>query len=425
MTRSRSPRPPALRYRAARRTDVDTLAELAYRAYRMRSAEAYREFFTEHPRFTLRDVRVGELDGEIVSSLVLYPLHAFVRGQSLGVTGIGSVAVSPEHRRRGIAEAFLRATLREMRQRGDALSVLYPFRNDFYRKFGWGLIERPNLLSFPPALLPPSDEVRRVRRLRLPDRPVVQELYDREMQAHGHWALARRPEWWEKRLWGYEGDWVVHEGRRRGQIEGYLQYQIDAGDGPWKLIVTVNEFLASTPAAYAGLWGYLHAMRDQASEIVIATPGDGLWPTVLGDAANLRGELKLGVLRTGGHSGHGAMLRLVDVKGALERVPVAPAARGEVTLEVTDAILPLNARAWRVHAREGRLHVRPEPARASGARGPKIVAPVEVLAAIVAGSLTPDRAAEAGLIDDVRGGVEVIEPWFRARPAFLHTMNAF
>ena len=73
-------RPPALRYRPARRTDVDTLAELALRTYRVSSLEARREFYTEHPRFSIRDVRVGELDGEIVASLVLYPLLAWVRG---------------------------------------------------------------------------------------------------------------------------------------------------------------------------------------------------------------------------------------------------------------------------------------------------------------------------------------------------------
>ena len=62
MTRTRPVRPPALRYRAARRTDVDTLAEMALRTYRVSSIEARRDFYTEHPRFSIRDVRVGELE---------------------------------------------------------------------------------------------------------------------------------------------------------------------------------------------------------------------------------------------------------------------------------------------------------------------------------------------------------------------------
>jgi predicted acetyltransferase len=418
-------RPPALRYRPARRTDVDTLAELALRSYRVSSLEARREFYTEHPRFSIRDVRVGELDGEIVASLVLYPLLAWVRGVRLPLSGIGSVAVSPEHRRRGVGEALVRACLRDMRQRGDTMSMLYAFRSDFYSKFGWSLVERTSLLSLPPSVLPPSDEARRVRKLRIPDRPAVQELFDHHVQSNGHFALARRPEWWEKRLWTYDGEWVVYEGRRRGSIEGYLQYQVDAGDGPWKLVVTVNEFVASTPAAHRGLWGYLHALRDQTVEVVTSVPGDDLWPAVLGDARNESGEFKLSVIRSTGHLGYGAMLRLVDVKGALEVLPVSPHARGELTLEVVDPVLPQNARGWRVTAREGRLLVRPERANGRGRALPKLVAPAGALATIVAGTLTPTRAAEAGLVDDARGAAEMMEPWFRTRPAYLYPMNAF
>lgn len=426
MSRTRTPRPPALRYRSARRTDIETLVELSLRAYRVSSAEARRDFYSDHPRFGLRDVRVGELDGEIVASLVLYPLHAFVRGEKLGVAGIGSVAVSPEHRRRGVAEALVRACLREMRQRGDALSMLYSFRGDFYRRFGWGLVEMPTMLSVPPALLPASDEARRVRRLRMPDRPLVQELYDRYARERGHFALARKPEWWERRLWGYEGEWIVYE-RRRGQIEGYLHVQVDAGEGPWKLVLTVNEFVALTPDASRGLVGYLHGLRDQAVELVMSTPSDAPWAAQLADAANLRGDMKLGVVRTTGHAGYGAMLRLLDVKSALESLPVAPHARGDLVIDVRDDVLPQNERAWRVHARDGRLSVRAETARQAASRDklPRLTASAEVLAILAAGAVGPVVAAESGLIEDLRGAAAMVEPWFRTRPAFLMPMNGF
>lgn len=426
MSPARHPRPTALRYRPARRTDIETLVDLSLRAYRVSSAEARREFFSDHPRFGLRDVRVGELDGEIVAYLVLYPLQAWVRGTKLPFVGIGSVAVSPEHRRRGVGDALLRATLREMRQRGDALSMLYSFRGEFYRRFGWGLVEMPTMLSVPPGHLPASDEARRVRRLRMPDRPLVQELYDRHVKERGHFAVARKPEWWERRLWGYEGEWVVYE-RRRGQIEGYVQLQVDSGDGPWKLVLTVNEYVAHTPDAHRGLAGYLHGLRDQAVEVVLSTPPDAPWAAQLADAANLRGEMKLGVVRSTGHAGYGAMLRLVDVKAALEQIPVSPQARGELVLDVRDAVLPQNERAWRVHARDGRLTVRAESSRTAAKhdRLPRLGTDAETLAILVAGALHPVVAAETGLVEDVRGAAATMESWFRTRPVFLMPMNGF
>lgn len=417
-------RPPAIRYRPARRTDVDTLAELMVRTYRVSSLEGRKEFFLDHPRFTIRDVRVGELDGQIVAALVLYPLHAWVRGQRVPVTGIGSVGVSPEHRRRGIGEALIKSALREMRARGDAFSLLYAFRASWYANLGWGLSETAHLLSVHPTALPASEEARRVRKASIPDRPAVQALYDR-VAREGHFALERRPEWWEKRLWAAGGDWVVYEGRRRGDVEGYLQYEVDSADGPWKLAVTVNEFVASTPAAHRGLWGYLHAMREQAVEIVAAVPADNAWLTVLGSAQNQHPGVSVRTLSDTGNIGYGAMLRLVDARAAIEALPVAANARGEVLLEIADEQLPANSRAWRVQARDGRLHVRSDGARAGGSRLPKLVASASAVASIVSGTLSPVRAAEAGLVDDVRGAAAVMEPWFRARPAHLHPLNAF
>src|SRR5438552_6006346 len=283
----RPPRPPAIRYRPARRTDVETLAELGERTYRVASVEKRREFYTDHPRFTLRDVRVVELEGQIVASLVLYPLLAWVRGQQLPITGIGSVAVSPEHRRRGVGEATMRAALRELRQRGSHFSALYAFRNSYYRKLGYGVIEHLHQLAVSASNLPLADESRRVRRLMIPDRSAVEALYERVAQ-QGHFALARTPEWWNRRLWTYPGDWVVYEGRRRGQIEGYLYYEVENSHGPFRLAMSLTEFVAATPEAHRGLVGHLASLRDQVEEIHHAAPHDGAWAALLRTAQNLR-----------------------------------------------------------------------------------------------------------------------------------------
>ena len=416
----RPSRPPAIRYRPARRTDVETLAELAARAYRVASVEKRRDFYTDHPRFTLRDVRVVELEGQIVASLVLYPLQVWVRGQKLPLTGIGSVAVSPEHRRRGVGEATMRAALRELRQRGNHLSALYAFRNSYYRKLGYGVVEHLHQLAISAANLPPADEARRVRRLMLPDRPAVEALYERVAQ-QGHFALGRTHEWWERRLWSYPGDWVVYEGRRRGQIEGYLYYEVESSHGPFRLALSLNEFVASTAEAHRGLVGHLASLRDQVEEIHYAAPHDGAWAALLRTAQNLRPGAEIGpYLDTGGLAA-GAMMRITDVKGALELLPVAPTARGEVALEVADPILPVNSRVYRVTAREGRLRVGPETAR----RPPRLSVAMDALAPIVAGTLSPARAAEVGLAASSGGAAEIVEPWFRHRPVYLHQLNAF
>ncbi len=425
MSRVRPPRPPVLRYRPARRTDVETLADLGYRAYRVSSLEKRREFYTDHPRFTVRDVRVGELDGQIVCSLVLYPFTAFVRGQRVQMTGVGSVAVSPEQRRRGIGEAFLKSMFREMRQTGRALSILYPFRASYYRKLGYGAIEMTHSLAFSPANLPASEEVRRTRRLMLPDRAAVQELYARVAQ-QGHFALERKSEWWSNRLWGYPGDWIVYEGRRRGQIEGYLYYEVDTTNGPFRLALTLSEFVAATPEAHRGLVGHLASLADQVAEIHHAAPADAAWPQWFRNPQNLRPGPEIGLIADTGNLGTGLMLRVLDVRPALEQFPVAPQARGEIVLEVEDDVVAQNARGYRVSARDGRMKVRAESARgARAARLPRLTIPADLLGPILAGTIPATRAAEAGLVGASDGAAEIAEPWFRARSAFLYPFNAF
>src|SRR5262249_10357304 len=221
-----------------------------------------------------------------------------------------------------------------------------------------------------------------------------------------------------------EGEWLVYE-RKRGQIEGYLQLQVDSGDGPWKLVLTVNEFVAVTPGAVRGLTGDLHGLRDQAVGLVMAAPPRAPGQALLADAANLRGEMKLGVLRSTGHTGYGAMLRVLDVKTALEGLPIAKDAHGEVVLDVRDDILTGNERAWRVTAADGRLSVRPETSAATRDPRPRLTIAAEPLAIVVSGALDPVRAAETGLLDSTHGAAELVAPWFRARPVFLMPMNAF
>jgi predicted acetyltransferase len=316
----------------------------------------------------------------------------------------------------------MRAVLRELRQGGRAFSALYAFRGSYYRKIGYGVIERVHALAFSPANLRHVDEARQVRRLMLPDRPAVEALYDR-VAAQGHFALTRSPEWWEKRLWAYPGDWVVYEGKRRGQIEGYLYYEVDTTHGPFKLALTLSEFVAATPAAHRALVGHLASLADQVQEIQYAAPADGAWLEQLSTAQNLHPTAEISLFADSGGVANGLMLRVTDVKLALETLPVAPGARGEIVLEVEDAVLPANARALRVSARDGRL--KPSLEARGRPRLPRLSVPAEALGPLLAGTLSPVAAAEHGLIESAAGAAEIVEPWFRARPAFLQSLNVF
>jgi hypothetical protein len=97
------------------------------------------------------------------------------------------------------------------------------------------------------------------------------------------------------------------------------------------------------------------------------------------------------------------MLRVLDVKNALEALPVSSHARGELVIDVRDPVLPTNERAWRVHARDGQLTVRAETTRLAASRDkrPRLTLDVAVLAMIVSGRGGPGAGRRER---DARGG---------------------
>src|SRR3972149_5947411 len=72
----------------------------------------------------------------------------------VSVGGVASVGVAPDARRSRVGRALLEGMLARMRSRGMVVSMLYPFKHDFYRKLGWGLVGEMRRYRFRPDALP-------------------------------------------------------------------------------------------------------------------------------------------------------------------------------------------------------------------------------------------------------------------------------
>ncbi|CAM5379893.1 GNAT family N-acetyltransferase OS=Lysinibacillus sphaericus OX=1421 GN=LS41612_07495 PE=4 SV=1 [Lysinibacillus sphaericus] len=74
-----------------------------------------------------------------MGSFLILPLNMTIHGENYEMGGIGFVATYPEYRQQGIMKKLIIASLKEMRQNGQTISVLAPFSVSFYRYFGWEL----------------------------------------------------------------------------------------------------------------------------------------------------------------------------------------------------------------------------------------------------------------------------------------------
>ncbi len=344
---------PTIAVRLAAPDEPDLLAAVvrletdAYPIMRIDSAEASARF-TERLRSFLADpgvrLAVAECDGAIVGAMLLYDFTMRVRESDVLAGGLGSVAVSPMHKRRGVARAMVRWYLDDFRARGAAFAVLHPFRLDFYRALGFGYGTPMRRYAFAPHTL----EARGARgtvRLLGPGDVTALIACDERVRARTNGLIARTPPRVARALAepalrhaGVEDDGVL-----RGFVQTAVRLGADGTANANELVV--RDFVAESPAYEAALLGALHAQRDQFARIVVESQDDTLWLAssdprdgtdrlVSPPATHRIAELGLGV-----------MYRIVEVEAAFAQlgsvdVPFA------LRVEVEDAFFAPTAGAW-------------------------------------------------------------------------------
>src|SRR5207253_3034345 len=93
------------------------------------------------------------------------------------------------------AGRLLTDTVHLLRERGCALSALFPFSYDYYRKFGWDLAAYAYRCLVAPSRLPHYPEYRDVRLARLDDIPDLERLYDADTQGKTLTCLRDTKRW--------------------------------------------------------------------------------------------------------------------------------------------------------------------------------------------------------------------------------------
>lgn len=79
-------------------------------------------------------------DGSAVSTLSCNDYTVQFDGGSLKMSGVGNVATYPHKRNRGGVRECFRAAFAQMREQGQAVSVLHPFSDRYYAQFGYACV---------------------------------------------------------------------------------------------------------------------------------------------------------------------------------------------------------------------------------------------------------------------------------------------
>lgn len=366
-------------------------------------------------------------DGDLLAACKIYRMTQRITGVAIPMMGLAAVAVATHARRQGLGARLCRHAADVARDRGDVVSVLYPFRPDYYERLGWGLAGELHEYRFSTAMLPDAEEARHVRRARsADDADAIAACYGR-VATRSNGPLERDDRVWAWRLADEELGVRAPEpeqgtgARRRGALvfdrDGVAGYALVRRTGER---VDIRELVAETEEAYRGLLGYLarHADRWRLGRHT-ARPEERFGDRLLDPRPPGSGRARSLYFPTA-RVVRGPMLRLLDLPGALRLrryFDAAPASSPrEVILDIFlgDRQIEQNNGPWRLRIQEGGVEVGPAGGELAEHR---IAADAATFARIFAGDLSPTDAVRLGRASVAGDGV-LVDAAFATRERF-------
>jgi predicted acetyltransferase len=338
--------------------------------------------------------------GKPVALAGAYKFDLSVPGGQLPCAGVTWIGVLPTHRRQGILRDFMKRQLEDVQDWGEPIAALWASEASIYGRFGYGQAAPNAHMKSDTARFALRDGV--TGSVRLVDAEKALELfwpvYER-VRAVRAGMLSRDERWWKEHRLADPESWRHGASKKfyaaveiDSRVEGYALYRVkdEWQDGFARGEVRVVEALATTPAAEAVLWRFLHEIDLTVRvEAYFFDPGSPL-PLLVRDSRAL-----------GVRVGDGLWLRLVDLDAALKARSYRPGQ--SIVLEVTDELCPWNAGRYRVGDDAGRTEDTAD-----------LGIDVADLAAAYLGGFDFHRLAHAGLVDErVEGAVEAATLLFR------------
>ncbi len=395
-----------MKFRRATVRDLDRLVEIHLAAYPdPRSVEARERNFTHNPFGGLEHLVVAEDAGVILAHAFLFPFEAYFGGVSVKVGGVASVGVAPEARGRGLATALMNHLHVLSDRRGDAVTMLYAFRQGFYDRLGYATTSSRKRLAIDTRAIPLSWRAlarRRVRGVRPGDDRTLRRLHARGAERASGW-IARPKRFWEMLLARERRMLLVCDhGAGRAVLAkdepaaaGYVAFSLSQDGLHAETLIEVEELVAEDDETRRALVGALGAMRDQATEILLEVAETDPIERALLDVDGRRFGTEV--------APHGLGELIAGPMIRIEDVPRALAARGYAASGAFDVVVRSADRDERddddvialgVRVRDGRAEIGPP-----NGRGAAFETTRAGLAAVFYGALPASAAVALGIAD--------------------------
>ena len=349
------------------------------------------------PSFPLQDIRCAYVEDRVVATAAEFPFTQWFGGNGLACSGVWGVATEPERRGTGLASACLGTLMDDARRRGTPLTALFPAVIEPYRRLGYELAGTYDEFRVELDALPSID----THDLPTVDLADVDRDQDAIMACYSRW-LARRngtiePDaaFWRTRL--LERPWdewhravVARDG---GTITGFATFTREndsSGHLSFGFGLKCSMFVAEDDRALRALIAYASGYR-----------GLGRWLGWAGPP-NDPMTLLVGVQAVAPHDRYRWMLRILDVRGALEARGYPPI-DAEATIAIEDPRYAENAGVWHLRLSAG------EPKVERGSSHDRRPIPIAAFSSMFSGYLRPVDAVRIGFLEAGDPAVEALD----------------
>ncbi len=328
--------------------------------------------------------------GKVAGGLCVHRMGQWFGGRLVSMTGVGEVAVAPEHRAHGLATRLMRAAVEEIHANGCALSALYPATCPLYQRAGYEIAGGHYEITLDPNRLSLRDRALELRAANPGDDAAIGRAW-RTFVRRASGPLDRNAPEWRVMKAAYRPPAQGYAVWNEGRVEGFVSYGGKRPEGMMRLA----EFFANTPAAARRLFSFLADHRTQVKQVKwFGNPVDPML-MVLPEPMICRMR-----------HWDPWMLRIIDVDRALSERGYPRHLTERVHLEVQDDLLPANSGRFVLEVSDGRGHVR------RGGRGSAVV-DIRGLAALYSGHLSAtDLRAMSGTVTAAPGPTATLDRIF-------------
>lgn len=356
-----------------------------------------------------RSISVWDED-QVVGTAGTWTFEMTTPGGFVPCGGLTWVGVLASHRRRGVLTSMMRYQLDQVRDRGEAIAALWASESIIYGRFGYGMAAEGAELSIDRTRTQLKWAPKFSGRTRYIERAEALATWP------GIWDEVRRtfpgmhnrtPGWWENRIlrdppWpapaGYSSLFNVQY-EEDGKPLGYARYRVkeDYKDGSSASILSVQNLIATTDAAYSALWQHIFGVDLMHTINAEWRPVDEPLYAMLSDPRRL--------VRRPSDT---LWVRMIDIPRALEARRYAT--EGSLVIEIADDFCPWNAGRYL-------LEGGPDGAKCSQTtREPDLSMTANELGSLYLGGMRAYPLARAGRIEGSAAAVATADAMFAWNP---------